>query len=182
MNRDKFKVPVAEIGSGTVVELKDLNAVELELDKIPVKDISNISGRITLKTTTIGITANFYVSFDAVHECVRCLDHFIKRTVSELMLVYSEGPDPLWERDNTKLKSQDSERIYYRGPFVDLRSGIREAIILAIPITALCAEDCPGLCPVCGNKKGSSFCTCHSKAKGVFSPGGVRHDKPSNRT
>src|SRR4029077_672619 len=33
---------------------------------------------------------------------------------------------------------------------LDLEPSVREAIQLAEPIAALCREDCPGLCSVCG--------------------------------
>src|SRR4030042_3354007 len=123
MSKDKFKVPVGEIGTGTIVNLWDIKASERDLGNIIVKEINDISVEVMLKTTTIGVTANFVVTFNATYDCVRCLEPFVKKTVSELLLIYSEGRDPLWAQDRIKLKAQDSERIYYTGPYMDIRSG-----------------------------------------------------------
>ena len=178
MSRNKFKVPVAEIEGGTIINLRDLKSSELDLGKILAKEITDITADISLKNTAIGITADFVVRFNAVYECVRCLDRFVNKSVSELLLVYTEGRDPLWGQDNIKLKAHDSERIYYTGPFIDLRPGIREAIILAIPISALCSEDCPGLCSECGKKKNSAMCKCQPSTKRIFP---IKGEKPDQK-
>ncbi len=33
---------------------------------------------------------------------------------------------------------------------VDAEPAVRDAVVLALPSTPLCREDCPGLCPDCG--------------------------------
>lgn len=33
---------------------------------------------------------------------------------------------------------------------LDLRSWVRDALVLALPVQIVCGEDCRGLCPVCG--------------------------------
>ncbi len=182
MNKGKFKVLVAEIGGETVVSLKDIKISELEMGDSIIKELDSISADVTLRTTTLGITANFRVVFSATYDCVRCLEVFEKKTTSELLLLYSEGLDPLWDGDNIKLKSQDIERIYYQGPYIDLKQGIREAIILTVPIAALCAENCPGLCPICGKKKIPGACKCRVSSEGIFTQGFVKQKKKASET
>ncbi len=170
MREDRFLVRVDEVGAGMTVNLRDIGTGELSLERLETEKLNDISVEVVLKTTATGITANFAVTFEAAYDCVRCLEPFVRKTVSELLLVYTEGRDPLWRQDRAKLEVQDTERISYTGPYLDLKPGIREAIILAMPIAAVCAGDCPGLCPVCGRKKGSSNCQCRSSAGGIFSP------------
>ncbi len=57
--------------------------------------------------------------------------------VSGLPLGTSEEPDVLRLTDHHEL---------------ELEPVVREAIQLAEPIAPLCREDCPGLCPVCGQE------------------------------
>ena len=43
---------------------------------------------------------------------------------------------------------------------VDLTENIREDIILALPMKRLCANECKGLCPVCGRDLNAGACSC----------------------
>ncbi len=44
---------------------------------------------------------------------------------------------------------EELESPYVHDETLDLRSWARDAFALALPVTVLCREDCPGLCPVC---------------------------------
>ncbi|MGA1508204.1 MAG: YceD family protein [Ilumatobacteraceae bacterium] len=43
---------------------------------------------------------------------------------------------------------------------IDLRSMIRESVLLDVPEAPLCRPDCPGLCPVCGADMSTETCSC----------------------
>lgn len=43
---------------------------------------------------------------------------------------------------------------------LDLSEGIRQAIVLGMPISPRCREDCRGLCPVCGANLNERSCAC----------------------
>ena len=43
---------------------------------------------------------------------------------------------------------------------VDVTEEVRQALILALPISVLCEPDCKGLCLRCGSNKNSSACRC----------------------
>ena len=36
---------------------------------------------------------------------------------------------------------------------VDLEQTVRDAVVLALPLAPLCTDDCPGLCPECGERR-----------------------------
>lgn len=49
---------------------------------------------------------------------------------------------------------------------VDMGEEIRQALIMEIPMKPLCDENCPGLCPFCGQKKaGAEPCPCGAQEK-----------------
>src|SRR5262249_37429154 len=76
-------------------------------------------------------------------ECARCLDPVastMEVTFQELY-VYQPG-DGDGEAD-------DEER-FLDGDLLDLEPAFRDAVVLAMPLSPLCREDCPGLCPECG--------------------------------
>jgi uncharacterized protein len=36
------------------------------------------------------------------------------------------------------------------GDLIDLEPALRDQVVLALPFTPLCSDDCAGLCPECG--------------------------------
>ncbi len=61
--------------------------------------------------------------------------------------------------------SVEAPKLFYRwknrlGEAIDLTEGVREDIVLALPQSHLCSEDCRGLCPVCGQNLNLGSCSC----------------------
>ncbi|MBN1918181.1 MAG: DUF177 domain-containing protein [Verrucomicrobia bacterium] len=52
---------------------------------------------------------------------------------------------------------------------IDLTEGIREDILLSLPLKNLCSENCKGLCPGCGKDLNEGPCGCGSeRSPGTF--------------
>ena len=47
---------------------------------------------------------------------------------------------------------------------LDLGRVLETETTLALPMRALCREDCRGLCPVCGGNRNAEACACRSEA------------------
>lgn len=60
--------------------------------------------------------------------------------------------------------SLDSDMHKFSGPELDLSPLIREAVLMTIPIAALCREDCAGLCPKCGADLNKAKCNCQMES------------------
>lgn len=45
---------------------------------------------------------------------------------------------------------------------LDLRDVVRDTFLLALPVAALCREDCRGLCPSCGANLNLGGCKCNT--------------------
>ena len=76
-------------------------------------------------------------------ECARCLDPVastMEVSFQELYLYQSGYVD----------QEDDGEERYLNGDLLDLEPAFRDAVVLALPLSPLCREDCPGLCPECG--------------------------------
>lgn len=54
----------------------------------------------------------------------------------------------------------DEDYSHHDGEVVDLAPLVREYVILAVPMTVLCKEDCRGLCPSCGVDRNTTACAC----------------------
>jgi uncharacterized protein len=76
-------------------------------------------------------------------ECARCLDPVtstMEVSFQELYLYQSADAD----------EEADDEERFLDGDLLDLEPAFRDAVVLALPLSPLCREDCPGLCPECG--------------------------------
>jgi uncharacterized protein len=78
-------------------------------------------------------------------ECARCLDPLTSTIEVSFQELYRYLPDP-GEDEN------DVEERFLDGDFLDLEPAFRDAVVLTLPLSPLCRDDCPGLCVECGAK------------------------------
>ncbi|MBN2619823.1 DUF177 domain-containing protein [candidate division WOR-3 bacterium] len=163
-------IPVREITDVVRIEFNVIPVHDLELKDPRLKRIESIKAQVAVTTNASGITADFDVWFNATFACVRCLALFTSPCESRLVLTYVSGIDPHATGENVDLTRTEIERIYFSGPAIDLKIGIREAILLSLPIAPLCKEECAGLCEKCGVNKNTTQCDCIVEEPGLFTP------------
>jgi len=78
-------------------------------------------------------------------ECARCLDPLTSEIEVSFQELYRYLPDPGEDED-------DGEERFLDGDLLDLEPAFRDAVVLALPLSPLCGDDCPGLCAECGAK------------------------------
>ena len=123
---------------------------------------SVVQGKARLVRVNQGILVTASLRVSATCLCSRCLQDF--HTLLELQLseVYFPTVDI-----NTGAALHVSEEVV---PFfllndrheLDITEAVRQSVIVALPMKALCKEDCAGLCPYCGMNLNSG-CICESK-------------------
>lgn len=74
-------------------------------------------------------------------ECARCLDPLSRDIEADVQELYAY---PETEQ------GEDDELLRLDGDRLDLEPAVRDAIVLELPLTVACDEDCLGLCPTCG--------------------------------
>jgi uncharacterized protein len=151
-----------------------LRPSELGLPSEKTRKFKKIDALVTLRNISTGITVTFTVNYVADLVCVRCLTPFTKSFAVTTHLDYIEGVDPCAKIERIELQSTDIDRVYYQGSYIDVGIGIREAIILSVPIAPLCVEDCRGLCPVCGKNINEQPCKCKTETIGSFTRHALR--------
>lgn len=93
-------------------------------------------------------------------ECVRCLQEF-DLLLEAPVVVYAERTGSTSSEEQEQLE-RDDFMLFHDGRRLDLRDVVREALLLELPITPRCREDCPGLCPKCGAELASGPCGCRA--------------------
>lgn len=85
------------------------------------------------------------VNFKIEGECTRCLNHAEK----EFVIDFAENFDSETEGSYPVVCDR-----------VDLSVIVNDLIIMNIPVSFLCKEDCKGLCAVCGANLNEGACKC----------------------
>ena len=116
---------------------EDLPGAELEL---PIK----IFGTITL-TGEHSAFVEGEIDFTLKGECTRCLDNAINQYDAEFGEEITEDNDVGYSLVND---------------VVNLTKIVEDAVLMHLPVTFLCKEDCKGLCFKCGVNLNTAECQC----------------------
>lgn len=90
--------------------------------------------------------------------CSRCTQTFVLPLLVDI-LVFCDRRGSDSAVDARQLE-QEGEVVYHDGVSVDLTEAVREAIILAEPMSPVCRENCKGLCAGCGADLNTESCRC----------------------
>lgn len=91
--------------------------------------------------------------------CQRCLEPAKVNVDVPLHTVFTEAPADVDVTDAAD-DADDVDYAHHDGETVDLWPTVREQLILTVPMTVLCQEDCRGLCPSCGVDRNTTSCDC----------------------
>jgi uncharacterized protein len=91
--------------------------------------------------------------------CARCLEPVEREVIKKFDLLYRpQGADA--GREELSVTAVEAEVGYYQGEGLLLEDVLREQILLALPLRAICKEECKGLCPHCGKNLNLEQCGC----------------------
>jgi uncharacterized protein len=91
--------------------------------------------------------------------CARCLESVIQEVAKSFDLLYRpQGADA--GKEELSVTAAEAEVGYYRGEGLLLEDVLREQVLLALPLKAICRENCRGLCPHCGRNLNLEQCSC----------------------
>ena len=103
---------------------------------------------LRLESVVEGVLVSGTATAPLTGECGRCLEPVTDSLTVDLQELFAY-PDST--TDATAGESGD-ETARMEGDLLDLEPTLRDAIVLALPLTPLCREDCAGLCAECGER------------------------------
>jgi uncharacterized protein len=102
-------------------------------------------------------------------ECGRCLEPFAHAIGLDFAARYAPQPDPASagaeggeSEDEIEIDAEDLDVsvIPEGATSLSVEEMVREQVLLALPVRALCREDCRGLCAHCGVNLNEDECSC----------------------
>jgi uncharacterized protein len=121
-------------------------SARLGLETIAVPEGTSIELEVRLESVTEGVYVSGTVHAPLSGECARCLDALADDVDVELSELFAY-PDSVTDETTD---ADELPRVVYE--LVDVEQIVRDAVVLALPLAPLCRDDCPGLCPDCGEK------------------------------
>ena len=134
---------------------------DLRLELIGVPAGADVALEVRFEAVSEGVLATGSATVPLAGECARCLAPLTSSVTvgfQELYL-YAEGRHDRHDKHEKydrhdkydEQEEQDAEELYHLdGDLLDLEPAFRDAVVLALPMSPLCREDCPGLCAECG--------------------------------
>jgi DUF177 domain-containing protein len=99
--------------------------------------------------------------------CARCLEAARIDIGKPFDLFFRQRDEAVFDEDEIELGDEDMRTAFFTGTKLAIGDILREQVLLALPMKALCRVDCKGLCPRCGTNLNSGSCSCPSEE---FSP------------
>jgi len=153
----------------------EVHALLLPVGVEPVPDTGEADLDLTLRLVeTTGMRGGVAVAVQGrisgrfAVPCARCLAPATVE-VQEPDVLLTFLPPSAADPGREELKQEDLDTYVHDGKLIDLVPVVREQLVLAIPITPLCQEDCKGICTTCGADLNQSPCSC-ARAEASTSP------------
>lgn len=112
---------------------------DLELPLIGIAEGTDIELQLTFESVVEGIYVSGTARTASVGECARCLEPVSIDVEVELQELFVHPGDDV-----------DEEESLLEEDMVDLEPTLRDAVLLELPPSPVCRDDCPGLCSECG--------------------------------
>ncbi|WP_236824580.1 MULTISPECIES: DUF177 domain-containing protein [unclassified Blastococcus] len=145
-----WKVDLRELGRrpGSLHEL-DRTAPAPEgwgLELIRVPGGAEVHLRLRLESVMEGVLVSGDLEVPVVGSCARCLEPLEDTLALDVQELYA------YAGSTTEATSEEDEVRRVEGDFLDLEPLARDTIVLSLPLSPVCTEDCGGLCVGCGQR------------------------------
>jgi uncharacterized protein len=117
---------------------------DLGVEMVGVPMGADLELDIRLEAVMEGVLISGTVRAPLEGECARCLDPFTSQ--------YEGDFQELFVYPDTRSGGEAGDEHRLEGDFIDLEPVLRDAVVLSLPLSPLCQDDCPGLCAECGEK------------------------------
>jgi uncharacterized protein len=145
--RDPFVIDTRTLGRRPGSMRKDSYTVpapaDLGVEMVGVPEGADIELDIRLEAVMEGVLVSGTARSPLSGECARCLDPLTSSIEVDFQELYVYS-----DTRSGESAGEDERRL--EGDLIDLEPVIRDAMVLALPLSPLCRDDCPGLCPECG--------------------------------
>ncbi len=145
-----WKVELRELGRrpGSMQQLeRTLPApAGMRVELIGVPEQAEITLRLRLEAVMEGVLVTGELSVPVVGSCARCLEPVEDTLELDVQELFA------YAGSTTEATSEEDEVRRVEGDAIDLEPLVRDTVVLSLPLSPVCTEDCRGLCVECGQR------------------------------
>jgi uncharacterized protein len=145
-----------QAGSARTQKLTVAAPADLRLELVGVPVGADTELDLRFEAVTEGVLVTGSATAPLAGECARCLGPLAGTVTASFTELYRYDDSPGGRHDRQarhdgedESAEPDDER-YLDGDRLDLEQALRDAVVLALPMSPRCRDDCPGLCVECG--------------------------------
>jgi uncharacterized protein len=116
---------------------------DLGVEMVGVPEGADIELDFRLEAVMEGVLISGTARAPLTGECARCLEPVTSSIEVDFQELYVYS-----DTRSGESAGEDERRL--EGDLIDLEPVVRDAMVLALPLSPLCQDDCPGLCSECG--------------------------------
>lgn len=122
--------------------------------------IKPVVGSVDFTNTGRLIVVRGHFNTEVELDCSRCLEKVpmpVEVKVEEQLPIKNFAVEPVEDED---IDEEEEVAGFFENNIFDLSEYLRQAIVVQMPIKALCSDVCKGLCPTCGANLNDAPCNC----------------------
>jgi len=108
---------------------------------VRVPEGADLHLEVLLEDVSGGVLVTATVAAPLAGECARCLNEFTSSTRVKFRELFA-----------AEAGGSGDDGYLLDGDLLDLEAALRDALVLELPLSPLCSEDCAGMCAVCGTR------------------------------
>lgn len=128
-------------------------------DEADVSQSTPLAGQVSLLRTNLGILVEGTLAGEVTVACSRCLRLFQLPVTVELEDEFKPTVDVV-RGTFLPVEEEDAALLINEHHILDIGEVLRQGVLLAVPLQALCRPDCAGLCQMCGKDLNEGPCGC----------------------
>ena len=145
-----WKIDLRELGrrAGSMQELDRTVPApgDWKVELIGVPAGAEVHLHLRLESVMEGVLVTGELDAPLVGSCARCLEPIEDTLSLDIQELYA------YEGSTTEATSEEDEVRRVEGDHLELEPMVRDAVVLALPLSPTCTEDCSGLCVDCGER------------------------------
>ena len=131
--------------------------IDLDTEGVRIVDDISVIGELSKNAAKTDVRGSIQAPVEI--DCTRCLTP-VRKDLDIVIEADFVDKELLPDSRETHLESNDLDTDVIDGNELDLNEVVREQILLNLPETVLCREDCKGICPQCGKDLNEGDCQC----------------------
>ena len=146
----------AAVGESRQYELsEDISGID------PTPDVAGpLVGRVRFLRTSEGVLVTGRLRVQVRANCRRCLQDLVLPVEVHLEEEYRPSVDVVTGTPLPQDEGEDTVTMIDAQHYLDLTEVVRQNLLLAMPLSALCDALCRGICPGCGANLNTERCSC----------------------